>query len=168
MIGPRVQTAVGVRQKSAHFAVQRAHKMPLRVAVLEYLGQVVRDQRAAPFGRGQRVQELDRQAGDLRDLAEREAVDAELGVVERHAQPAVAGELQGVRLDDEVLRLMIHHMLDDLARVLAAVLDQPVEFRDCLVLVHGQHLRSLFPLPDLSGRFVLRFTNKFLVVIERV
>ena len=81
----RVQTAVAVGQEPAHFAVQRADEMPLGVAVLEYLRQVVRDQGAAPVARGQRVEELDRQVGDLRDLAEREAVDAELRVVERDA-----------------------------------------------------------------------------------
>jgi hypothetical protein len=126
--------------------------MPLPVAVLEYLGQVVRHQGAAPIARGERVEELDWKVGGRRDLAQREAVDGELGVVERHAQPAVARELQGVRLDDEVLRLVGHHVLDDLACVLAAVFNQPVQLRDCLVFIHSQHLRSLFSLcPTWAG-----------------
>jgi hypothetical protein len=70
---------------------------------------------------------------------------AELRVVERDLESAVAGELQGVRLHDEVLRLVVHHMLDDLARVLAPALDQPVELRYCLVPIHGQHCGFSFP-----------------------
>jgi hypothetical protein len=57
---------------------------------------------------------------------------------------ALRRELERIRLHYEVLRLMVHHVLDDLPRVLAPVLDQTVEFRDCLVLVHGEHCVPLF------------------------
>jgi len=67
--------------------------MPIGVAVLEYLAQIVGDECSAPLARGQRVQELHGHAGVLRDLAEREAMHAELGVVEHHVQSAVAVEL---------------------------------------------------------------------------
>jgi ABC-type cobalamin transport system ATPase subunit len=141
-----------VSSNTAKLSHQMRSAPTLRVAVLEYLGQVVRDQAASPLARGQRVEELDWKVGSLRDLAEREAVDAKLGVVERHAQTVVAGELQRVRLDDEVLRLLGHHVLNDPARVLAAVLDQPVELGDCLVHVHCQHLRFISFLRRLLGR----------------
>jgi hypothetical protein len=41
-----------------------------------------------------------------------------------------------------------------LARVLAAILDQPVQLRDRLVLVDGQHLFSLFSVSTWTARFV--------------
>jgi hypothetical protein len=125
--------------------------MALGVAMGKDLVQVVGDQGASPFIASQRVYKLRRHRCDLGDLAEREAVHAELRVVERHAQPAVAGELQGVRLDDVVLRLVVHDVLDDLARVLATVLDQPVQLGDCLVLVHCQHCVSSFSAPTYGA-----------------
>jgi len=81
---------------------------------------------------------------------------AELGVVECHAQPAGPAELHRVCLDDEVLWLVRHHVLDDLPRVLATVLDQPVEFDDCFVLVQAQHdgSLSLFCAVLRAARFV--------------